>query len=216
MRRLSCSITPPHLIGDSGGGFVNRSICDSWEVHLAREGDRWAGALRSGRIFSASRVCGDLTPDRRGVRASIYDPGHDLETVAAQDLRELAQLQAVIALRITVDEDGLAQDFEPRFRSVVEDVVRRVFPEERVDALREPSHFVFRNGSPVPRQSLSLAQPQRVQDDGRRDRAAENPVVLADEMIGCHSETDVLRGALAGKGDDIVRDGDFSTIGVGE
>ena len=33
---------------------------------------------------------------------------------------------------------------------------------------------------------------------------------------GCNSETDVSRGALAGKGDDIVRDGDFSTIGVGE
>ena len=33
---------------------------------------------------------------------------------------------------------------------------------------------------------------------------------------GCNSETDVSRGALAGEGDDIVRDGDFSTIGVGE
>ena len=34
--------------------------------------------------------------------------------------------------------------------------------------------------------------------------------------FGCNSETDVSRGALAGEGDDIVRDGDFSTIGVGE
>ena len=40
--------------------------------------------------------------------------------------------------------------------------------------------------------------------------------VSTDYPYGCNSETDVSRGALAGKGDDIVRDGDFSTIGVGE
>ena len=39
---------------------------------------------------------------------------------------------------------------------------------------------------------------------------------FASDCDECNSETDVSRGALAGKGDDIVRDGDFSTIGVGE
>ena len=68
--------------------------------------------------------------------------------------------------------------------------------------------------------------PRRVQTTARYAHLGEpagrhggrRPTAVPGVMIaeGCNSETDVSRGALAGEGDEIVRDGDFSTIGVGE
>ena len=59
-----------------------------------------------------------------------------------------------------------------------------------VDGLwgRQAVGIVGGDRPPVPRQSLPFAQPQRVQHDGRRDRTAENAVVLADEMIAEREE----------------------------
>ena len=48
-------------------------------------------------------VRSDLPPDRPGLRTVVHHTGHHIETVAAQDLRELAKLQAVVALRISLD-----------------------------------------------------------------------------------------------------------------
>ena len=63
-----------------------------------------------------------------------------------------------------------------------------------------------------PRQSATAAKA----DEWIQIRPGTDMALALGMMFGCNSETDVSRGALAGEGDDIVRDGDFSTIGVGE
>ena len=107
-------------------------------------------------VLSRREVGGHFLPDRRGVRVRVHHPRHDLEAVAAKHLRELAQLKAVVALRLAVDQDGLAQDLEPRLGPLAEHVIGRVLAVERIGVRPEPGHLVFADGSYGPAGSPSL------------------------------------------------------------